>query len=97
MSVPFVLDIVALVDISTLELSTLVGFVEVKCLSDTNAKDEANVARLALAGSTGYSKLPGLKNLSPIEAALCIESSPFIVHGLARLGFVFALVSPVPF
>ena len=50
MAVPFILDIVALIDVSTLEfLLTEVGVALLKMerLFDTNAKDKANMTGLA--------------------------------------------------
>ena len=72
MSVPFVLDIVALVDVSTFEPSTFVVLAKVIGLFDTNPKDQANVTGLSFACSGKRCKLPGLHNIVPIEAALFV-------------------------
>ena len=66
MTVPFILDIVALIDISTLETSEFrVGIIGVRmkiCLFDTDAKDEANVARSPSTSPSQLGKLPRLKD-----------------------------------
>ena len=61
MMVPFVRDIVALIDVSTLKFSLLevgVALLKMERLFDTNAKDKANMTRFASTRASLSSQLP---------------------------------------
>ena len=74
MTVPFILDIIALINVpplkSTLTIIRIVRVSEVIRLLDTNAKDKANMARFALSGSRLSGELPGLEHFGEVETTL---------------------------
>ena len=103
---PFILDIIALIDISTLKFSKLevrVSFFVKIRLFDTDAKDKADVAGLALSGSSLSGEIPRLEGLRKSRSNSAYKVLPIqdplpsaVLHRDLHYGFRIEALDEMP-